>query len=593
MKYCDTCRSNYPNDFSTCPKDQTVLRFSSELSVGMVIRDKYQILGRIGAGGMATVYEAKHIAFNEIRALKVVNSRLAEDEAFLKRFRAEAVVTRKLQHPNAVRVDDFDTTEDGRPYIVMEYVQGKDLRHAIEEAGPFSIPRTLNIGKQVASALAAAHNLGITHRDIKPDNILLVHQADGNDLVKVLDFGIAKIRDGAADMGTGYTTTKTGVVVGTPQYMSPEQAMGKSGEAIDGRSDIYSLGCALYEMLTGQLPFESETPVGLLIHHIQTTPVPPHQRAPQQRIPYALSMVLMKAMEKDKADRYQTAEEMTEALEQALHATTAMMGSAPEVGVRTDVMGSSEAGPAVAAAKKRITPKPMTPPPRMPQTPLAPTPRAAARPVAVQPSPKSKAPLWIVLGLLVAGGSGAGYWYTQRPTTAAAVPAIVAPPPAITDDGIAAKIKSSMSTSSALRAVEVTVKDGIVTLGGHAAKFSDADTAVALVSGLSGVKEVHNNIATGPVVETPAPAAEPEVKKEPAPKKERVAPRGPDAKTLARVRELVASGNRQVDSGDYATAISAFQSALTLDPNSAEAESGLRRANQAKQTEEDILRRRK
>jgi serine/threonine protein kinase len=593
MKYCDTCRSNYPNDFSTCPKDQTVLRFSSELSVGMVIRDKYQILGRIGAGGMATVYEAKHIAFNEIRALKVVNSRLAEDEAFLKRFRAEAVVTRKLQHPNAVRVDDFDTTEDGRPYIVMEYVQGKDLRHAIEEAGPFSIPRTLNIGKQVASALAAAHNLGITHRDIKPDNILLVHQADGNDLVKVLDFGIAKIRDGAADMGTGYTTTKTGVVVGTPQYMSPEQAMGKSGEAIDGRSDIYSLGCALYEMLTGQLPFESETPVGLLIHHIQTTPVPPHQRAPQQRIPYALSMVLMKAMEKDKADRYQTAEEMTEALEQALHATTAMMGSAPEVGVRTDVMGSSEAGPAVAAAKKRITPKPMTPPPRMPQTPLAPTPRAAARPVAVQPSPKSKAPMWIVLGLLVAGGSGAGYWYTQRPTTAAAVPAIVAPPPAITDDGIAAKIKSSMSTSSALRAVEVTVKDGIVTLGGHAAKFSDADTAVALVSGLSGVKEVHNNIATGPVVETPAPAAEPEVKKEPAPKKERVAPRGPDAKTLARVRELVASGNRQVDSGDYATAISAFQSALTLDPNSAEAESGLRRANQAKQTEEDILRRRK
>jgi serine/threonine protein kinase len=594
MKYCDTCRSNYPNDFSTCPKDQTVLRFSSELSVGMVIRDKYQILGRIGAGGMATVYEAKHIAFNEIRALKVVNSRLAEDEAFLKRFRAEAVVTRKLQHPNAVRVDDFDTTEDGRPYIVMEYVQGKDLRHAIEEAGPFSIPRTLNIGKQVASALAAAHNLGITHRDIKPDNILLVHQADGNDLVKVLDFGIAKIRDGAADMGTGYTTTKTGVVVGTPQYMSPEQAMGKSGEAIDGRSDIYSLGCALYEMLTGQLPFESETPVGLLIHHIQTTPVPPHQRAPQQRIPYALSMVLMKAMEKDKADRYQTAEEMTEALEQALHATTAMMGSAPEVGVRTDVMGSSEAGPAVAAAKKRITPKPMTPPPRMPQTPLAPTPRAAARPVAVQPPPKSKAPLWIVLALLVASGSGAGYWYTQRPTTPTAAPAIVAPPPAITDDGIAAKIKSSMSTSSALRAVEVTVKDGIVTLGGHAAKFSDADTAVALVSGLSGVKEVHNNIATGPVVETPAPAAEPEVKKEPAPKKERVAaPRGPDAKTLARVRELVASGNRQVDSGDYATAISAFQSALTLDPNSAEAESGLRRANQAKQTEEDILRRRK
>src|SRR3954464_3565823 len=475
MKYCDTCRSNFPNDFTTCPKDQAVLRFSSELIEGMVIRDKYQVLRRIGAGGMATVYEAKHLAFNEIRALKVVNSRLAEDEAFLKRFRAEAVVTRKLQHPNAVRVDDFDTTEDGRPYIVMEYVEGKDLRHAIEEAGPFSIQRTLNIGKQIASALAEAHNLGITHRDIKPDNLLLIRKPDGTDMVKVLDFGIAKIRDGAADMGTGYTTTKTGVVVGTPQYMSPEQAMGKSGEAIDGRSDIYSLGCALYEMLTGQLPFESETPVGLLIHHIQTTPMPPHQRAPQQRIPYALSMVLMKAMEKEKDHRYQSAEEMIEALDQALHATTATMGSAPELGARTDLMGSAEAGPAAAAARKRITPKPMTPPPRAAAPPL-PAPRAAARPVPVRQE-KSKAPMWIAVVLLI-GAAGGGYWYTQRTAAAAATPVVVAPPPAITDDSIANKIKSTMSGSSALRDVEVAVKDGIVNLGGHATKFSDADTAV-------------------------------------------------------------------------------------------------------------------
>src|SRR3954471_18259944 len=591
MKYCDTCRSNYPNDFTTCPKDQAVLRFSSELIVGMVIRDKYQILRRIGAGGMATVYEAKHLAFNEIRALKVVSSRLAEDDAFLKRFRSEAVVTRKLQHPNAVRVDDFDTTEDGRPYIVMEYVEGMDLRHAIEKDGPFSIARTLNIGTQVANALAAAHKLGITHRDIKPDNILLIKNPDGSDQVKVLDFGIAKIRD-TSDMGTGYTTTKTGVVVGTPQYMSPEQAMGKSGEAIDGRSDLYSLGCALYEMLTAQLPFESETPVGLLIHHIQTTPIPPHQRAPQQHIPYALSMVLMKAMEKEKDHRYQSAEEMIEALDQALHATTAMMGSAPELGARTDLMGSAEAGPAAAAARKRITPKPMTPPPRAAAAPL-PAPRAAARPVparAVQK--KSSAPMWVALILLLAVGLGGGYWYMNRPASTPAAPVVVAQKPVISDESIAAKIKTTMSTSSALRDVEVTVKDGIVNLGGHAMKFSDADTAVALVSGLSGVKEVHNNIATGAVVppaETPV-----EAKKEPAPKKERVVvPRGPDARTLARVRELVASGNRQVDGGDYQTAINAFQSALVLDPNSAEAEAGLKRANQAKQTEEDILRRRK
>jgi hypothetical protein len=368
--------------------------------------------------------------------------------------------------------------------------------------------------------------------------------------------------------------------------------MGKSGEAIDGRSDIYSLGCALYEMLTGQLPFESETPVGLLIHHIQTTPVPPHQRAPQQRIPYALSMVLMKAMEKEKDHRYQSAEEMIEALDQALHTTTAMMGSAPELGARTDLMGSAEAGPAVAAARKRITPKPMTPPPR-PAAPAMPAPRAAARPIPVRQE-KSKAPMWAALILLIGAAGGGGYWYTQRPAAVTAAPVTAVPPPAITDDSIQAKIKSTMSGSSALRDVEVTVKDGIVNLGGHATKFSDADTAVALVSGLSGVKEVHNNIATGPVVETKETPAQVEVKKEPAPKKERVVlPRGPDAKTLARVRELVASGNRQVDSGDYQTAINAFQSALVLDPSSADAEAGLRRANQAKQTEEDILRRRK
>ena len=593
MKYCDTCRSNYPNDFTTCPKDQAVLRFSSELIVGMVIRDKYQVLRRIGAGGMATVYEAKHLAFNEIRALKVVSSRLAEDDAFLKRFRSEAVVTRKLQHPNAVRVDDFDTTEDGRPYIVMEYVEGMDLRHAIEKTGPFTIQRTLNIGRQVASALAAAHKLGITHRDIKPDNILLISQPDGSDQVKVLDFGIAKIRD-TSDMGTGYTTTKTGVVVGTPQYMSPEQAMGKSGEAIDGRSDLYSLGCALYEMLTGQLPFESETPVGLLIHHIQTTPVPPHQRAPQQRIPYALSMVLMKAMEKDKADRYQSAEEMIEALDQALHATTATMGSAPELGARTNLMGSSDAVPAAAAAavaQKRITPKPMTPP-RAPQAP-GPAVRAAARPIPARPAQKNRSSLWATIVILLVGGAGGGYWwYTQHTSPAPAAPVVVVQARAISDESIQTKIKNSISGSSALRDVEVTVKDGVVTLGGHAAKFSDADTAMALVSGLPGVKEVHNNIATGPAAATKEPPAV-EVKKEPPPKRERTVPKGPDARTLARVRELVATGNQQIENGEYQTAINAFQSALTLDPASSDAATGLQRANKARQAEEDIQRRRK
>src|SRR5207248_1740438 len=160
----------------------------------------------------------------------------------LRRFKTEAIISRKLRHPNAVRVDDLDFAEDGRPYIVMEYVQGASLRHVIQVDGSLGVARALNIARQVCSALIAAHELGIVHRDIKPDNILLVTQPDGSEVAKVLDFGIAKVRDGAMDLGEGFTATQTGTVVGTPQYISPEQALGMKGDAVDGRADIYSLG---------------------------------------------------------------------------------------------------------------------------------------------------------------------------------------------------------------------------------------------------------------------------------------------------------------------------------------------------------------
>ncbi len=297
MKYCDVCHFTYPNEFTTCPKDQALLRVTSDIAPGSIIRDKYLILEKIGSGVMAAVYRARHLAFNEICALKVVSTKLMDDDAFIRRFKTEAVVTRRLQHPNAVRVDDLDTTEDGRPFIVMECVEGRDLRALIQREGPLQVDRALNIARQVASALTAAHALGITHRDIKPDNILLVTEEDGSETVKVLDFGIAKVREGAMDLGGGYTATKTGMVVGTPQYISPEQAMGKQGDAVDGRADLYSLGVVLYEMLTGHLPFDSDTPVGLLLHHIQTIPTPPHELCPELDIPEALSLLLMKALE--------------------------------------------------------------------------------------------------------------------------------------------------------------------------------------------------------------------------------------------------------------------------------------------------------
>ena len=310
MKYCANCKTVYPADFQCCPKDGSALSSSSELLPGMVIRDKYQILQQIGSGGMATVYQVRHLAFNEILAIKLINSQLADGDQFNKRLRAEAVIARKLQHPNAVHVEDLDRTEDGRPFIVMEYVEGQNLRVVIRREGPLPTLRALRIAAQVVSALAAAHKLGIIHRDIKPDNIHLIRLTDGSDFVKVLDFGIAKFTQGLSSSAL----TGSGLVVGTPQYVSPEQAMGKQAGDLDGRSDLYTLGIVLYEMLTGRVPFDSDTPVGLLVHHLHTTPVPPDELRPDLGIPSSVSGLLMKALQKNPEHRFRNADEMLNAI---------------------------------------------------------------------------------------------------------------------------------------------------------------------------------------------------------------------------------------------------------------------------------------
>jgi len=281
VKYCDTCSTAYPTDFNVCPRDNTPLRASSEIMEGLIIAKKYCILEKIGAGGMATVYRARHLAFNEIRAIKVVNQRLA-DENFLKRFKGEAIITRKLQHPNAVRVDDFDFTEDGRPFIVMEYVEGESLRKILKTQGPLGADRALRIARQVAEALKAAHALGIIHRDIKPDNVLLAEVGGQKDFVKVLDFGIAKVQEGAFEVSEGedFAPTQAGFVVGTPAYISPEQARGKKAGEIDGRADLYSLGVVVYEMLTGELPFHSDTSMVMILLHLHTPVTPSHKLEP-------------------------------------------------------------------------------------------------------------------------------------------------------------------------------------------------------------------------------------------------------------------------------------------------------------------------
>ena len=419
VRYCPCCHSVFPNEFRTCPKDQTDLLTASELQPGMVLRGKYEILGKLGAGGMAAVYRARHLAFGEVRAIKVVNNRLADDEDFLRRFRNEAVVARRLQHPNAVRVDDLDMTEDGRPFIVMEYVEGQNLREVVRHQGALSLRRAVVIARQVAAALAAAHELGIIHRDIKPDNILLTGAGEA-ETAKVLDFGIAKMKESALG-DSGAVATRTGMVVGTPQYISPEQAMGRRGSDLDGRADLYSLGVVLYEMVTGRLPFESDTAMGIILHHLQTPPPEPREVRPDLGIPDSLSAVLMRALQKEPDKRFPSATAMATALQQVLAAL-------PEEARTTEADGAGSArlplpppipfdidrhetrvmprtppvpgrAPLPAAATARSTPPPI------PQTPApAPTMAAAA------PSRLSWTPVPSPTVLTSAGGSVGGRW---------------------------------------------------------------------------------------------------------------------------------------------------------------------------------------
>jgi serine/threonine protein kinase/Flp pilus assembly protein TadD len=303
MKRCNICHATYPATFTHCPHDGSLLMEASEWTDGAVIRGKYRVLGKLGAGGMATVYKALHMGFDEVCALKVIHPGLAGDPSFVKRFGQEAALTRKLQHPNAVRVEDIDQADDGRPFMVMEFIEGESLKDVIQRHAPLAVSRVCRIAKQVAGALEAAHQLGMIHRDIKPANILLTRPPGGGDaeeVAKVLDFGIAKMKEVhlAAD---GATLTRTGTSIGTPAYMSPEQAMGTAGAALDGRADLYSLGVVMYEMLAGELPIKAESEVQMLIGQINTTPQPIRARRPE--LPAGIGAVVMQCLEKDPARR--------------------------------------------------------------------------------------------------------------------------------------------------------------------------------------------------------------------------------------------------------------------------------------------------
>jgi serine/threonine protein kinase len=598
MKHCPACNNSYPNSFRVCPQDNTALRQTNEIEPGMVIRSKYQILEHLGGGGMADVYRAKHLAFNEVYAIKVVKASYADDTAFNNRFKSEAVLTRKLRHPNAIAVEDYDTTEDGRPYIVMELVNGRNLRTLIDKEGALPARRTLSLALQVARALAAAHKLGITHRDIKPDNILVTQDEQGNEVAKVLDFGIARVKEGAFTMAA-YTATRKGMVVGTPQYMSPEQARGKVGADIDNRVDIYSLGVVIYEMITGKLPFESDTPMGYCLEHLNTVPVPPREFATGLNIPDGLSKLVMKALEKDREKRFSTMDEMIEALQDPERWGAMAQSVAPTVVARGDE--TIRSAPPRESARGQAYPAAQPSPPdrgrgRMVYSP-APAAVAAAAPVRVQEPPVAASPdsngrkkksfaqvIALVLVLVLAAGAGAYFWRSRKSQTVV--------PPARTqpasDASLTNAVSGQLQQAPNLKSAKINVvaANGVVTLTGTVDTAANREEAVKTAAAVQGVTTVVNSLVvqaaeTAPASQVSATTANP-LAQQPA----RVSPQSPGAAEAKRqARELVAVAQVQMARADYASAISSYQQAVRLDPSNAAANAGLKKARQAKARE--------
>ena len=283
--------------------------------IGKILAGRYEVIEKIGEGGMAYVYKARDNFLNRYVAIKVLKDEFSKDEVFVKRFRTEAQSAASLIHPNIVSV--FDVGEDkGISYIVMELLESKTLKDYIQAKGPLSSELTLKIAVQIASALEAAHKAHIVHRDIKPQNIML----NQNLVAKVTDFGIAKV----ANTSTA-TITSFGKTMGSVHYFSPEHA---KGGYTDAKSDLYSLGVVMYEMATGKLPFDADSPVSVALKHIQEIPIEPKKINPN--VSQALNQIIMKAMEKSTVNRYQTATEMLTDISIALAKPTSSLVARPQ-----------------------------------------------------------------------------------------------------------------------------------------------------------------------------------------------------------------------------------------------------------------------
>ncbi len=386
MKVCPVCSTEYPDEVKFCANDGSTLRASGPAAslIGQVIADRYHVVKKLGEGGMGQVYLAEHVKMGRRSAIKVMNPSMTHDTDAVARFNREAANASRITHPNVCAVYDFGETPDGMIYLAMEFIEGEPLTDVLEREGALPVPRAVEIFRQAADALQAAHDLGIVHRDLKPDNIMISRGREGGDWVKVVDFGIAKAVGGDE---AGQKVTKTGLVVGTPEFMSPEQL---SGDKVDGRSDLYSLALVFFRMLTGQLPFQADTVQETMIKRLTDEPTQLAQARPDLTFPQGLQQVLDTALARTPAQRYQSVAKFAADVRNVAGTrggspTSATPATRADVEAKTQILDSSATN---------VSPARSAPP--------------ATRASAGVPAKKRSLVPILVGAVLVLGGGGAG-----------------------------------------------------------------------------------------------------------------------------------------------------------------------------------------
>jgi eukaryotic-like serine/threonine-protein kinase len=398
-----------------------------DLLVGRTIAGKYVVETLIGTGAMGAVFRARQVALEKTVAIKVMHGENADDPTFAARFQREARAASRLNHPNSIQVLDFGAEPDGLLYIAMEYLDGRSLHAVLREDWPLAPARIADILMQTLAALAVAHDMGVVHRDLKPENVMVLSGTDDDgrpkDIVKVCDFGIAKITDPRAYRGSGERdsegpVTTAGFLVGTPEYMSPEQGR---GEKLDPRSDLYSVGVILFEMLTKRAPFDAENAIGIVLKHITEEPEVPSQLVPG--IDPRLDAIALRALRKFREERYPTAREMRAELRAVMESPGASRAIAP-------LPPPTGGPPSLVNAATIAMPVPLAPS-ALPVAGAKQTLQGTTASVAGVPSRKRELVLiGVVVGALAVGATGTAL-IVRRPAHASHAPATTVVAPAV------------------------------------------------------------------------------------------------------------------------------------------------------------------